>query len=428
MKVSVDPIIPPTTPLLLLLPFILLPLIPSTLALPSPTLYNASSPLFTHLLPYSLLSSTVYCNLTKNTWSQCQTCASLPFTPPTFIQVGGEPDDGVFEGWESGLRAGVTVNKGMKSAVVVFRGSKGVDNYILNANVWKTSAANTVRIHQGFLKAYKTLEPLIDVELQRVLAECSSCDTVVFTGHSLGGAMATIATYMYSTNGKIGNRKIRLFTFGSPRVATSALWKAVEATGRVVEVLRFVNGQDVVPSVPFSPSSTPFTKSYVHTPNLIYWPRGALQPVRCASTQKDGDGMGECKRDGVLGPLDHTRFGPFPQGRRVCRMNLAGVVKGVMGTGTGKGKGGKVKEKVDKVVESVGKKVKEKTAEVKKAIESSGKKVKEKTVEVKKTIESAAKKAQEKTVEVKKAIESTGKKVTGKLQKIFGSIFKDVFG
>ncbi|KAI8851375.1 class 3-domain-containing protein [Chytridium lagenaria] len=304
------------------LPFILLLLTQTSLSQPSTTLYNVSSPLFTLLLPYSLLSSTLFCNLTTQTWSQCQTCASLPFTPPAFIQIGGEPDDGVGEALESGLRAGVTLIKGMRSAVVVFRGSKGVDNYILNANVWKTTTDGNVRIHEGFLKAYKTLEPFINDELGRVLGECSTCDTVVFTGHSLGAAMATIATYFYSVNGTLGDRRIRLYTFGSPRVATNALWKAVESTGRVVEVLRFVNGQDVVPSIPLSPPTTPQTDSYTHTPGLIYWPPSMVQPVRCVMAEEDGDGVGECERGVVLAVKDHTGFGPFPQGRGVCDDDL----------------------------------------------------------------------------------------------------------
>ena len=63
------------------------------------------------------------------------------------------------------------------------------------------------------------------------------------TGHSLGGALATIATYRYAPTA--------LYTFGSPRVAGSKLAKFMNNKNESsLHIYRFVNSTDIVPRVP----------------------------------------------------------------------------------------------------------------------------------------------------------------------------------
>jgi triacylglycerol lipase len=63
------------------------------------------------------------------------------------------------------------------------------------------------------------------------------------TGHSLGGAMATIATSRFEEFTKVD----RLTTFGSPRVGTRSFVKHIETPH-----LRYVNNNDLVTKVPLA--------------------------------------------------------------------------------------------------------------------------------------------------------------------------------
>ena len=81
----------------------------------------------------------------------------------------------------------------------------------MNKKIVPTTMCNDCQVHQGFDKAMNGLENLLDYtdSLSKIFPR------VIFTGHSLGGALATIAV------GKINvplDVNLNLITFGSPKV------------------------------------------------------------------------------------------------------------------------------------------------------------------------------------------------------------------
>ena len=91
---------------------------------------------------------------------------------------------------------------------------------------------------------------------------------LIITGHSLGGATATlIADLLWEA----GNRNIALVTAGAPRPGGRALRKRLEG----LEILRFVHGNDIVPNTP------PFITGYVH-------PHHKIQLKDISETRFDG--------------------------------------------------------------------------------------------------------------------------------------------
>ena len=105
-------------------------------------------------------------------------------------------------------------------------------------------------MHQGFVGEIDKLWSRIIVDLARY---ASPADVELFvTGHSLGGAMATIA----------GTRRnqMQVITFGEPRVASN-----VAAEFVADRHIRYVNGHDPIPKVP--PAWWPF--SYEHHGEVI---------------------------------------------------------------------------------------------------------------------------------------------------------------
>ncbi|KAJ3115980.1 hypothetical protein HDU96_010703 [Phlyctochytrium bullatum] len=296
--------------------------------------YDPTDPVFQTLYPYSVLTGSMMCDPSflsdVAAWQSAPTLAALKWHPPTIVRAigDGEGTNRTTSMLVEGLLAGVSWNETTGTAVVAFRGSKGVDNYITDFSALKEETFNNIHVHSGFYQAYKQIEPYIDRELRKVLTtSCPKCDTVAFAGHSLGGALATLATMVYAVNGTLNDRKIRLYTFGSPRVGSVELWDAVKATGKVVEVWRFVNGKDVVPSVPFSRANTPLDEMYTHIPNMHWWPSGEKSIRACNGTNdvdETGAGQGDkCARGSILSPIDHLSFGPFTLGPGVCDMDYS---------------------------------------------------------------------------------------------------------
>ena len=92
------------------------------------------------------------------------------------------------------------------------------------------------RIHKGFQAAYYSVESAIEERL-RAFPECP----LYVTGHSLGGALAVVAT-RYLDAGKLA----ACYTFGGPRVGDLDLARVFRTP-----IYRVVNASDTVPRIPF---------------------------------------------------------------------------------------------------------------------------------------------------------------------------------
>lgn len=98
------------------------------------------------------------------------------------------------------------------------------------------------KAHQGFLEAYQSVADKVEKALDASAAEGNDAQLLV-TGHSLGGALATVATRMLEKAYTISG----CYTFGSPRVGDER-W----ADSFKTPVYRVINRADPVPLVPGS--------------------------------------------------------------------------------------------------------------------------------------------------------------------------------
>ena len=143
----------------------------------------------------------------------------------------------------------IWLSKSTRTAYVSFPGTRtfedlGHDLDTRSVPLDPTRPAD-VLVHAGFRNKYFSVhEMLADVlEIHE-----SMFDTLVTTGHSLGGALATIAAPMLSET--FPTKKIECLTFGSPRVGNSAFVSWFQS--RVPIHWRLVNAKDPVPWMPFS--------------------------------------------------------------------------------------------------------------------------------------------------------------------------------
>lgn len=116
-------------------------------------------------------------------------------------------------------------------AILAFRGTETLRDWIKNINVPLMPFPGGGRVHAGFMRGLNAVWPEIEQALQGV-----SCP-LYFTGHSLGAALATIAAARH--------RPRALYTFGSPQLGDVAFAGAVRCPA-----YRIVHSTDVVPTVP----------------------------------------------------------------------------------------------------------------------------------------------------------------------------------
>jgi len=194
---------------------------------------------------------------------------------PNYDQIGAYSDS------EESLNFGlVLASKNDRSLVVVFRGTieTAVSNLVEDAYIlpreqaWKgfREVPNNVYVHPGFWSAWKALKPGIMSGIKEGLVKYNAT-SVTFTGHSLGGALATVAALDYWVEtGHTG----RVITFGCPRVGNYYFARFFENIFQT-NSYRFVNHYDFIPHLPLE------DMGYYHTSVEHWFQNGTSYFVSC---------------------------------------------------------------------------------------------------------------------------------------------------
>ena len=133
--------------------------------------------------------------------------------------------------------------------VIAFRGTEDFKDWISNVQVWENKINKTpncdqkVSVHEGFHRAVKSVTK--DGALLSRIAELQQTGRKLYiTGHSLGGALATLMAYFSTEDQAI---KIDgVYTYGQPPIGDSEFRQCYEAQ-LLDKTFRFVNHKDVVP-------------------------------------------------------------------------------------------------------------------------------------------------------------------------------------
>jgi triacylglycerol lipase len=102
------------------------------------------------------------------------------------------------------------------------------------------------------------------------LLEKTSEKPIYLTGHSLGGALALIASAVLGGTSGLGDRIAAVYTFGAPRVGQRNFSEIVKAPH-----YRVINSGDIVPLVPPN-----WILGYVHTGTPVLLKKDLNKPIR----------------------------------------------------------------------------------------------------------------------------------------------------
>lgn len=114
-----------------------------------------------------------------------------------------------------------------------------------------------VQVHSGFLGAYDSVRNRIMTLIKYAIGYDDEEDAeniprwhVYVTGHSLGGALATLLALELSSSqmAKNGAIFVTMYNFGSPRVGNRRFAEVYNA--KVKDSWRIVNHRDIIPTVP----------------------------------------------------------------------------------------------------------------------------------------------------------------------------------
>ncbi|KAH7033437.1 lipase [Microdochium trichocladiopsis] len=164
---------------------------------------------------------------------------------PDVEAVGSTVVD-TFGGVVTDIHGYVATDVENKLIVVAYKGSTSLRNYLADFVFHRVGCADIVdgcEVHAGFSKANdETWEKMLATLTTTVAANPTY--KVVFTGHSLGGAVATLAT---ARARKLGF-SIDLYNYGSPRVGNQAFAEFVTSQPGVE--YRITHLTDPVPRLP----------------------------------------------------------------------------------------------------------------------------------------------------------------------------------
>lgn len=139
----------------------------------------------------------------------------------------------------------VSVDQRREEIVVAIRGSSNLRNFLTDAAFPYVPCPYGVGclVHVGFDVAWKEVMDAIDEAVNTALQQNPNYD-IVITGHSLGGAVATLVATHFRSNGCA----VAEFTYGSPRVGNIIF--AQYASSQNGTTYRVTHESDPVPRLP----------------------------------------------------------------------------------------------------------------------------------------------------------------------------------
>ena len=175
-----------------------------------------------------------------------------------------------------GELAYVGYNKDYQQILAVFRGSTDIVNWINNLDAVMTDYpyCTGCQVHQGFYNTWKSVKTGVIDEVAR-LHKLYPTYEIVVSGHSLGGAVATLAGVDVHQN---VSGSVYSWTLGSPRVGNANFANWYTPYSGVRHNQRITNNKDVVPHLPSE------AEQFRHVPQECWEQKNPSDFILCSAT------------------------------------------------------------------------------------------------------------------------------------------------
>jgi triacylglycerol lipase len=145
----------------------------------------------------------------------------------------------------------VARNTASGNVFVTFRGTQSIEDWVSNVSFPQVAHPWAGHTEKGFTDLYNQCTAKVKAAVQ----SAPGAPNVFVTGHSLGGALATLATADLTSSGV----RAAMYNIASPRVGDRAF--AARFDSQVAVRWRIVNTEDIVTTVPIA---TPELESPAH--------------------------------------------------------------------------------------------------------------------------------------------------------------------
>lgn len=145
------------------------------------------------------------------------------------------------------LQVAITLSETNKRISVVFRGSESKSDWFYDLLILKKHLGDNIYVHTGFweqLHINNNYQVIRD-ELNGLLNIYNNFQ-IIITGHSLGGALATLCGYELSLE---LNAQIIIISFASPRIGNNIFTKRFDNQHNLIHY-RVSNNNDIVTALP----------------------------------------------------------------------------------------------------------------------------------------------------------------------------------
>ncbi|KAL3426436.1 lipase [Phlyctema vagabunda] len=250
------------------------------------------------LAKFNLLSeyaASSYCNINSPGLLTC-TASACPEVEAAKAVSTIEFADAITD--QGGLVATDSVNK---LIVVSFRGSSSVRNFISDVLFLGSDCSfrSGCKAHSGFLVSWASVRTRVFAAVKAAVA-ANPTYKIVTTGHSLGGAVATLAGADLRASGY----PCDIYTFGSPRVGNDVFANFV--TAQAGKEFRVTHLDDPVPRLP------PILFGYRHTSPEYWLSTGTATTVDYSLAQiKVCEGTANVECNAGQGGFDTTAHGYY---------------------------------------------------------------------------------------------------------------------
>ncbi|KYK58503.1 hypothetical protein DCS_05519 [Drechmeria coniospora] len=193
---------------------------------------------------YSQHAAATYCNTQYGNDHKIDCEGSCPLVEAAKVQLVH-----TFYGDVSDINGYVAIDKKREEIVLAIRGSWSARNWWADARATLDDCpyVRGCGIHTGFYSGWRDIKHGVIDAIQKSLLKHSSF-RVVATGHSLGGAIATIAVTELRSMETMSNKTIDAFTYGSPRVGNAKF--AIFASSQPGTIYRITQGGDPITRMP----------------------------------------------------------------------------------------------------------------------------------------------------------------------------------